>query len=82
MAGPFADCVYCGGQVEERTASREVRWKGELYLVEDVPMGVCNQCGERFLKPDVAKAIDRLLACGKPTRTASVAVMTYGTDAA
>ncbi len=81
MAGPFADCIYCGGQVEERTTTREVRWKGELYIVEEVPMGVCNQCGERFLKPDVAKAIDRLLGAGKPSRMVSVPVMTYATNA-
>lgn len=82
MDAAFADCIYCGGQVRERTATREVRWKGELYLVEQVPMGVCDQCGERFLKSDVAKASDRLLASGKPTRTASVPVLTYGTNVA
>jgi YgiT-type zinc finger domain-containing protein len=82
MEAKFADCIYCGGQVIACTADREVRWEGELFLVEQVPMGVCNQCGERFLKPEVAKAIDKLLQTRKPTRTASVPVLTYRSDAA
>ncbi len=76
----FADCIYCGGQVRECAATREVRWKGELFLVEQVPMGVCSQCGERFLKPDVAKAIDKLLQTRKATRTALIPVLTYTSD--
>ena len=77
MSQGFADCIYCGGGVRERLATREVRWKGELHIVENVPVGVCDQCGERFLKPDVAKAIDRLLVSGKPTRTLTAPVLTY-----
>ncbi len=43
------DCIYCGAQVGEPIGTREVRWKGELYLIEQIPIGVCNECGERFL---------------------------------
>jgi len=82
MEPKFADCIYCGGQVTASTAMREVRWQGELFLIEQVPMGVCNQCGERFLKPQVAKAIDKLLQTRKATRIASVPVLTYDSDAA
>lgn len=82
MENRFADCIYCGGYVQERKETRELRWKGKLYIIENVPLGVCNQCGERFLKPDVAKAVDKLLEDGKPTRIASVPVLTYVTDAA
>lgn len=74
----FADCIYCGGAVQERTVTREVRWQDNLFLIEDVPMGICVQCGERFLKPHVAKAIDRLLQQGgEVTRTVAVPVLTY-----
>lgn len=82
METGFADCIYCGGQVQERTATREVRWQGELFLIEQVPMGACTQCGERFLKPDVAKAIDKLLRTRKASRTALIPVLTYTSDAA
>lgn len=73
----YCDCIYCGGQVTEQQLPREVRWKGRLYLVEDVPMGVCEQCGEKFLKPDVAKTIDALLERGKPSKKIEVPVLPF-----
>lgn len=78
----FADCIYCGGLVEPHLTSREVRRQGKRYIIEQVPMGICNQCGERFLRPEVAKAIDRLLQAGTPTRTAEVPVLSFTSDAA
>ncbi len=75
MAEKYSDCFYCGGVVEERLVPREVRWKGRLFVFEDVPMGVCRQCGEKVLKPGVAKAIDRVIQeRKKPTKTIQVPV--------
>lgn len=57
---------------------REIRWKGELLVFEDVPMGVCAQCGEKFLRPEVAKKIDEALKSAKrPSRTLQVPVYQY-----
>jgi YgiT-type zinc finger domain-containing protein len=58
----YNDCFYCGGGVKEITTSREIWWKGQLHIFEKVPMGVCSQCGEKVLKPKVAKVIDSHLA--------------------
>ena len=35
------------------------------YILEAVPVGVCQQCGEKFFKPEVAKTIDQILQEGK-----------------
>jgi hypothetical protein len=46
-------------------------------------MGVCTQCREKFLKPEVAKAIDRVLReQKKPARTVQVPVYLYEPDVA
>lgn len=75
MARKYSDCFYCGGVVEERFMPREVRWRGRLFIFENVPMGVCTQCGEKVLKPEVAKAIDRIIQeQKKPTKTIQVPV--------
>lgn len=50
MAGKYSDCFYCGGVVEERITCREFRWEEQLFVFENVPMGVCVQCGEKVLK--------------------------------
>ena len=61
MNKKYSDCFYCGGLVEEKFITREIRWKGQLFIVENVPVGVCTQCGEKVLKPDVAKTIDHII---------------------
>ena len=78
MKKKYSDCFYCGGEVKEKLMPREVRWKDKLFIFEKVPMGVCKQCGEKFLKPDVAKSIDNVLKKKKkPDKTVQVPVYEY-----
>jgi YgiT-type zinc finger domain-containing protein len=81
MTKKYSACFYCGGAVEERLRARELRWQGQLCVFENVPMGVCTQCEEKVLRPEVAKAIDRVLReRKKPTRTMQVPVYLYESD--
>ncbi len=78
MSKKYSDCFYCGGVVKEQLIPREFRWQGHLFIFENVPVGICIQCGEKFLKPEVAKAIDRVLQEKKrPKRTIKVPVYHY-----
>ena len=78
MKHQYDDCYFCGGVVEERLLPREIRWKGELLVFENVPMGVCTQCGEKFLRPEVAKTIDAALeSAQRPSRVLQVPVYLY-----
>jgi len=79
----YSPCLYCGGEVEELRLPRELRWKDKRYVLEDVPVGVCQQCRESFLKPEVAKTIDRILHQAKaPIRTIAVPIYQYEPDPA
>jgi YgiT-type zinc finger domain-containing protein len=62
MSFRYSDCYYCGGGVEEALVTREIWWQGKLYLVEEVPVGVCRQCGQKFVHSHVAKVIDQILS--------------------
>ena len=78
MTHTYEDCFFCGGAVEERLMPREMHWQGKLLIFENVPMGVCIQCGEKFLSPDVAKKIDAALeSTHRPIRTLRVPVYQY-----
>ncbi len=78
MKHQYDDCYFCGGVVEERLLPREIRWNGKLLVFENVPMGVCGQCGEKFLRPEVAKTIDAALESAKrPSRVLQVPVYQY-----
>ena len=62
MPNEYSDCYFCGGEVKERHIAREVWWRGKLHLIENVPVGVCGQCGEKVVLPAVARVIDKMLA--------------------
>ena len=74
----YNDCYFCGGVVREVNTSREIWWKGSLYIFENVPVGVCTQCGEKVIKPKTAKHIDLLLKKkNDPQKTINVPVYEY-----
>lgn len=55
---PYGDCIYCGGEVVERLEQIDYRFHGQLYILENVPTGVCTQCGEQFFTAKTAKEME------------------------
>ncbi|MDH7516370.1 MAG: type II toxin-antitoxin system MqsA family antitoxin [Bacteroidota bacterium] len=77
MTRRYSSCSYCGGAVEERHIRVEV-WFGEsLVIFEDVPAGVCGQCGEEYIAADIQ---DKMFALSKtrPSKKLVVPVYTFG----
>jgi len=59
----YGDCTICGGRVDEQLVQKTCTWGGRLIAVADnVPAGVCNQCGERYYKATVLKRVESMLA--------------------
>ena len=54
----YGDCSFCGGEVKEGRVELDYRYKGKLYIFQNVPAGVCQQCGEKYLTAEVAKKIE------------------------
>ncbi|NOR78116.1 MAG: YgiT-type zinc finger protein [Methanophagales archaeon] len=50
-------CAICGGKVEEREISEEVKIRNDFVVIENLRAGVCVECGERYYPPGV---VDRL----------------------
>lgn len=71
----YGDCYFCGGQVVEKVIELDFRWQGKPYILEGVPAGVCQQCGEKYFTAKVSQAIDRAIKSGKVKRLAQVPVM-------
>ncbi len=59
---PYGDCVYCGGEVVEEVRRVDYRVHGQLYILENVPAGVCRQCGEMFFTADVAHRMESVVS--------------------
>jgi len=52
------ECSFCSGELEEQLVQHEHRWKGALFIFEEVPVRVCVQCGERYFDVRVVKAME------------------------
>ena len=61
-------CDFCGGHTKRRRVKKHHRYKGRLYLIENVPAEVCQECGERYFHATTLDAIDRLLAGDHPVK--------------
>lgn len=80
MRHDYADCSFCGGRVTEKKVRVDYRLGDELIIFEDVPAGVCSQCGERYYTAKVAKAMERMSTDpdkGTASRTIQVPVKSF-----
>ena len=49
---------YCGGPLVEKRVTLHRKVKGSYVLIENVPAGVCAQCGTRYYAANVLKTIE------------------------
>ncbi len=53
-------CYFCKARVVQQQITIDYRWGENLFVIKDVPAGVCQQCGEKYLASDVYKELERL----------------------
>ncbi len=51
-------CEYCGGTLVEKTVTVYRSVKHKHVLIENVPAGVCTQCGTRYFAANVLKMME------------------------
>ena len=52
------NCKYCEGTVKPRTVKREAfKHKDGFVILEDVIIGVCDNCGNRYYSADILHAV-------------------------
>jgi len=54
----YGDCSFCGGNVEEQKSELDYRYKGNLFIFQNVPVGICQQCGEKYLTAKLSREIE------------------------
>lgn len=72
------ECYFCKGRVVQEKVNVDFRWGQKLKVIEDVPAGVCQQCGEKYFQAEVYKAMEKLAASRrKPVARLMVDVMQF-----
>jgi YgiT-type zinc finger domain-containing protein len=57
----YGRCEICETPMLEAYINQDFWIRGELIVVEDVPAGVCPQCGEKIVKADVGLWVANLI---------------------
>ncbi len=73
-------CEYCQGTVKERIVDREAfKHKTGFVILEDVPIGICDRCGNRYYTAKILHKVEKV-ATGKihPDRNELVPVAHVG----
>lgn len=58
---PVFKCYFCKGKTEIKNIDVDFRWGNKLYVVQNVPVEVCSQCGEKYYSAEVSKKLDELI---------------------
>jgi len=53
-------CEYCGGPIVEKKVDLFRKVNGEYVLIENVPAGVCKECGTRYYAANVLKTVEEI----------------------
>jgi YgiT-type zinc finger domain-containing protein len=57
----YGECEVCDAQLIERPIRQDFRIGDQLIVVENVPAGVCPQCGEKVVNATVGRHLAELM---------------------
>ncbi|MBC8233454.1 YgiT-type zinc finger protein [bacterium] len=57
----YGECEICDTLMQKERIKQDFWLRGQLIVVEGVPVGVCPQCGEKVVKADVGLWITKLI---------------------
>ena len=53
----YGECHVCGEHLVARRVKQDFWVQGKLIVIEDVPAGMCPQCGEKVVRAEVGRRI-------------------------
>ncbi len=57
---------YCGGPIVEKRVTLHRKMRRKYVVVENVPAGVCTECGTRYYSANVLKTVEETLRGRRP----------------
>lgn len=78
----MSDCYFCKAKTEIKNVDVDFRWGDKLFVVKNVPVEICTQCGERYYSAEISKKLDALVkehnsSTRKPQRIIEVPVFNW-----
>ena len=73
MSETFNTCYFCGGPMKKITVGNfDYRLEGKLYVIKKVPASLCQDCGEKYIDPEVGHRMNALIESQEFTDRKSV----------
>lgn len=57
----MSKCYFCGGDTKIKKINVDFRWGDKLFVVQNVPVEICRQCGERYYSAKVSSKMDEIV---------------------
>lgn len=57
----YGECHVCGAKMVERVVKQDFWIKGSLIVIDNVPTGVCPECGEKVVNAITGRKIDEII---------------------
>lgn len=57
----MSECLFCKGKTEIKKVDIDFRWGDKLFVVKNVPIEICSQCGERYYSAEISRKLDELV---------------------
>ncbi len=54
------ECEYCSGNIQSKKVTVNYSYKGKLVIIKDVPVGVCQECGQRYYAAATLEKLDTM----------------------
>jgi YgiT-type zinc finger domain-containing protein len=57
----YGKCDICDTPMEEKNIKQDFWIRGELIVIEDLPAGICPQCGEKVVRAEIGQLAIKLI---------------------
>ena len=54
-------CLYCNGAMERSKSTYTINRKDYHLFLQDIPVYICSQCGEKYFGEEEVEAIQNLM---------------------
>lgn len=69
FGGLSNSCEACGGKVTPQKVNLEEFENGKLYLMEQVPALVCENCGEMWIPEQIIEEFEKMIETAKKRKS-------------
>ena len=54
-------CCFCDGNLKKGTTDLVIKVADEIISIKEIPALICQNCGEKYIAPDISRKIDEVM---------------------